>query len=246
MQRSATVHGDAHGADRLAQRHFLIDKPVCSAKWLPYNHHMPTRTENIGPCECCFSDLGPCSPLCDGGAARSIGSLSPPMSPGCSFVVGNDFYDLVNGSSGVTPGGIAVSISGASDFRQLGGTPGSGIWSADMGDAGEWIVVTASGGPITITCTAPAGKKICYAEFGATNNSFGTNNTWAATVNDTGGNNSVTGQSVTTSAFSGSCALTNGGFFAQAAPGESITSMVVSSTADYTGIGGIAFCLVDA
>ena len=206
---------------------------------------MPTRTENIGPCECCFSDLGPCDPLCDGGASRSIGSLFPPMSPGCSFVVGNDFYDLVNGSSGVTPGGIAVSISGASDFRQITGAGGAGTWSADMGAEFEWIVVASGGGPITITCTPPAGKKICYAQFGATNNSFGTNNTWAATINDTGGNTSVTGQSVTTSAFS-ACGLSNGGFSAQAAPGESITSIVVSSTADYTGIGGIAFCLVDA
>ncbi len=163
------------------------------------------------------------------------------MSPGCAFLVGNDFYDLVNGAAGVTPGGIVVSISGASDFRQLGIN-----YSADMGDTGEWIVITAlNGGPITITCTAPSGKKICYAEFGATNNSFGTNNTWAATVNDTGGNTSVTGQSVLTSAFT-ACNLSNGGFAAQAAPGESITSIVVSSTADYTGIGGIAFCLVDA
>ena len=167
------------------------------------------------------------------------------MSPGCAFLVGNDFYDLVNGAAGVTPGGIVVSISGASDFRQITGAGGAGTWSADMGDEFEWIVVTSGGGPITITCTAPAGKKICYAQFGATNNSFGTNNTWAATVNDTGGNTSVTGQSVLTSAFT-ACNLSNGGFAAQAAPGESITSIVVSSTADYTGIGGIAFCLVDA
>lgn len=112
---------------------------------------MPTRTENIGPCGCCISDLGPCDPLCDGGASRSIGSGFPPMSPGCAFLVGNDFYDLVNGAAGVTPGGIVVSISGASDFRQITGAGGAGTWSADMGDEFEWIVVTSGGGPNALT-----------------------------------------------------------------------------------------------
>lgn len=203
------------------------------------------RTGSKGDCDCCGTGtaVGPCSPACDTGAARSVSFGPSPMSPSCAVLSGNDGYDLVDGVSGTTPGGVGISISGANDFRQLGIN-----FSADMGDTGEWVVIEPGTGPITVTFTPPSGNKVCYVQFGVTNNTPGTNTTWAATVTDTGGSTSISGQNVTTATFN-ACDLTNSAVFAQAAPGESITSVEVSfvsgdGATPYIGIGYIAICLV--
>lgn len=208
---------------------------------------MARRRKGLGGCGCC----GGGDPACCGEGTRSIevwdtnglGGIGP-QSPGCGFgLFGNDGWDMDDGAAGTTVGGVGVVITGTSESLQLGID-----YSSDLGDLGEWVLGDPSGGPILIELTAPEGFRICSVVFGASAANFGTNSTWNATVTDTGGTASVTDQDLTTTAFSGSCALAGGSINAYAAAGESITSIEISHDGapdEYIAIGYMAICLAD-
>lgn len=206
---------------------------------------MGRRRKGLGGCGCCGGED------CCGDGTRQIAVYASngsggvgPQSPGCGFgLFGNDGYDLAGGASGTSDEGVAIEITGTSQSLQLGIDA-----SSDVGDYGEWLLGDPSGGPILIEFSPPAGKRVCAVAFGANGEDFGDNTTWTATVTDTGGTASVTDQTMTTTAFSGTCALAGGNVEAYAATGESITSIEVSHGIpddDYIAIGYIRLCLVD-
>lgn len=194
----------------------------------------------MGECGCCDG----ADPSCCGDGTRLIGATAGGAnSTACLVMFGNDDYDLAGGTAGTSTNGTSVSISGTTGSYQLGIT-----LSADMGYLGEYVLGAAGGGPITISFTAPTGKRICAVQFGVTGEDPGTNSTWSGTVTDSGGTVTTGSLSVLTSTYS-ACNLSNSVIYAQAASGKSITSVEVShgTPADnFIGIGHIGICLADA
>ncbi len=194
----------------------------------------------MGECGCCDG----ADPACCGDGTRQIGATSNGSnSAACLAMFGNDDYDLAGGAAGTSTNGTGVNISGTTGSYQLGIT-----LSADMGYLGEYVLGATGTGPITISFTAPTGKRICAVRFGVSGEDFGTNNTYDMTLVDTGGTVSATSQPITSAAYT-PCSMSNSGVYAQAATGKSITSIEIShgTPADnFIGIGHIGICLADA
>lgn len=194
-----------------------------------------------GPCGC-----RRCLAACCGDGTRLVATdLVGPQSPGCGSLAGNDGYDLAGGVTGTSTLGVGVAITGTTDTWQLGlGCPSKAA-SSDVGAACEYVLGVAGTGPVRITFAPPVGKRVCAVYFSVSGEDFGTNNTWTATIADTGGTLTETDLTVETLAFN-PCVLAGDAIAAFAAAGESIMYVEVShgTPADnYLAIGYVGICL---
>lgn len=193
---------------------------------------------------CCVTD-----DYCgDGTRYAAIELGTAPQSPNCPVppLAGNDGWDWADGTSGTMADGVGITASGHTGTGTIGGVGFD--YSLDMGAEGDYVLYADNAGPITLTFTAPSGKRICAVTFGIGHGTFDTLTTYSATVTDTGGTLTNGSQSGTTASFT-DCSLTNSSFSAFAAAGESITSVSVShggnAGGDYLFVGYVSLCLAD-